>query len=65
MMQITSARQGLFGDRTAVFCLAALGAILAVALLGPWLSPNDYRTIDLGNVLHPPTHCTRCRSSFS
>jgi len=43
------------GNRTVVVCLVVLGVIVLVALMGPWLSPNDYQRTDLGLVLHAPT----------
>jgi oligopeptide transport system permease protein len=42
------------GNRTAVFCLAALGAIVVLALLGPWLSPNDHSSTNFDLVLRGP-----------
>jgi oligopeptide transport system permease protein len=47
--------QRLPGNRTVVLCLVALGAVVIVALLGPWLSPNDYQSTDFDFVLHCPT----------
>ena len=34
---------------------AILAGILLLAVVGPWLSPNDYQSTDFGRILNPPT----------
>lgn len=48
-------RRRLAGNRALVYCLVAIVAIVAVALIGPSLSPNDYRSTNFDLILHGPT----------
>lgn len=54
MTQLATLRRRLCANRTVVFCLAALGVMVLIALAGPWLSSNDYLSTNLDNVLHGP-----------
>ncbi len=42
-------------SRTVVISGAILSAIALVAVIGPWISPNEYVAADFGNILRAPT----------
>ncbi|MGH8269607.1 MAG: ABC transporter permease, partial [Steroidobacteraceae bacterium] len=52
--QAASGARRLRRSRTAIAAAAVLAALVLLALLGPWLSPYSYETLDWQHLAVPP-----------